>query len=359
MEPVIYGIGIPLLLYFFFQVRKPISAIEIDKVRDEAISPLEMYFVYIPLGIYLLGQGTSLLSRSLYLQTNGFGFITRLSGVTNFVSFGILSFIILTKTRWKKITILLPLTLWYLFLLSSGSRSSLIPLGILIVFFMKSISNFIVKTVVITSILILFSYTFQIILISRSQKIGLINLPTNANHVVFHYEEFFGSGVNSFAAFLGGLLVVVLIVPLSVGSANYHTILADANPLISNISSQSYSAGSNGVERLLPYEWVPTSTVGTLYGVWGFFGIFVIIFSLTGLYILTLNFRTSKSKVLFFMMADTLYYVQFAFFLEYSARIWFRIFWAILLSILAGTLSSSANAPHKYYTKESTQIDSI
>lgn len=154
MEPIIYGTGIPLLLYFFLQLIKPISTIKIDKAREEVISRLELYLVYFPLGIYLLGQGTSLLSRSLYLQTNGVGFITRLSGVTNFVSFGILTLIILTKARLKKITVLFPLCLWYLFLLSSGSRSSLIPLCILIIFFMKSISNFIKRSVAIASITI-------------------------------------------------------------------------------------------------------------------------------------------------------------------------------------------------------------
>jgi hypothetical protein len=39
-------------------------------------------------------------------------------------------------------------------LLSSGSRSSLIPLCILIIFFMKSISNFIKRSVAIASITI-------------------------------------------------------------------------------------------------------------------------------------------------------------------------------------------------------------
>ena len=341
LSPIIVGIMSAILFYFIWSLSKPLNVSINSKLTKASISLWDKLLIYLPIAIYLIGQGSSVFNRGVYLQTNGIDFIARLGGVTNLISFGAILYVIYTRNDWKKIDIYFPLTFWYILLVSSGSRSTLIVIAIAILLINKINRNWFIKIPIISFFLLLFYYSYQVILISRSNPIGILNLPTNFQSTIFSFSEFHGPETNFLFSLLGGLFIIIILIPLSVGSANFHQVLLNANPLISSIASQAYTYSSNGVERIFPYSWVPTSTAGTLFGVIGFFGIFVIFFILTLLHTATFGKRTQEPKATFFVMSDILFFGQFVFFLEYSSRIWFRMFWALLISLFAGFISNS------------------
>ncbi len=75
--------------------------------------------------IFILGEGSSIFSRDTYLNSNGIGIFARLSGITTLASLGVLVLIGLADKRALHATSLCLLA-WYVFLLSKGSRSSLL-----------------------------------------------------------------------------------------------------------------------------------------------------------------------------------------------------------------------------------------
>jgi hypothetical protein len=109
-------------------------------------------------------------------------------------------------------------------------------------------------------------------------------------------------------------------------------IWANANPLISSISENSLDFSTNGVQRLFPYAWVPTSSAGALFGIVGFFGIFIITFVANLIQSIAFIYYRRTSTFPIYALISACYLAQNWSFLQYSTRPWFRMWWALLFS---------------------------
>jgi hypothetical protein len=177
-----------------------------------------------------------------------------------------------------------------------------------------------------------------VIFLSRNNVHGLLKLPEN---FFIQIDSTLQIGTNfreTISLLLAALFTTIITVPLSIGTLNLEGILANANPLISNISSYSYDTTSNGVERIFPYSWVPASSAGTLFGVFGSLGVFAIFFIMSA----SNMYCTSKSSWsisgVCFKLAEISFFAQIFFYLQYSTRIWFRVFWAYWISFALGII---------------------
>ena len=337
MSPVIYGVGFSILIKIARERMHPPRDTPAEIKLQSALSKYEKLLIYFPFLIYLIGQGTSIFVRNVYLQTNGIGFIERLSGVTNLVSLGGIFFAMSKTKNLESRYSILPTLFWYLLLMSSGTRLAILPLILLLYWIYQNFQIFYLRFILFLFVILCIRYSYDLILLSRSNPIGLFRLPENLANVIFNYQIYFAP-VNVLDSILGGIFTVVLTVPLSIGSANWHSVLLNANPLISNISAKSFEASSNGVERIYPYSWIPTSTAGVFYGTIGVLAIFLIFFTMTWAQMETHSTGDNAFRSILSSIARIVYFAQFFFYLEYSSRIWFRLFWAFWLAILVAKI---------------------
>ena len=348
LSPVIYGIGLASIIHTLIRSGRFEEQVNIKVPKSNEVMLYDKALIFIPIIIYILGQGTSLINREVYLQTNGIRFIARLGGVTNLVSLGVIFFIINRAQVVKWRFTLLPMLTWFVLLISAGTRVAIVPLFLFVYWIFRNVHNWYGKFSLMMISIVLIKYSYELILLSRGYPGGLMRLPENFNHVIFHYQEYFGHRSNFFYSILGGIFTVVITVPMSVGTSNLESVLQNANPLISNISSKAFDTTSNGVERIFPYNWVPTSTAGVLYGAVGALLIFTIFFIMTMVHLSTLRDRTNSLRRGVFLVGRITFYCQFLFYLEYSSRIWFRIFWAFWLSVLIGKLLSERHKERSF-----------
>ena len=313
--------------------------------------------------ICILGEGTSILFRESYLSANGFPVFLRLSGITNLVGIAILASVFFFRSckirSWEFVLLLC----WFLILIGKGSRSALLPFLIVFVILLRTPISKLFKALLFLTSLVFLTYTTQIIFLSRQRTHGILMLPSN-------YFLQLDSPIQSGSNFLGavsilsaGIFTTIVTVPLSIGTLNLQGVLANANPLISNISSFSYDSTSNGIERIFPYSWVPASSAGTLFGVVGSFGIFAIFFLMSTANMFCISKSSWSISGVLFKLAEISFFAQVFFFLEYSTRIWFRAFWAFWLSFALGVLLLAAEQsmnrmyPHQEREVTSNKLD--
>lgn len=301
-----------------------------ENMRDDR--KLIFILFLLTLIIFIFGEGNSILLRETYLSTNGLGVFARLSGITTLASLGVLLMIGLASKRNLHATIL-SLLIWYLFLISKGSRSSLLALSSLFILFFKNSRSKFRRIAIFFGYLIFFNLSFFIVYYSRSAPHGLLRFP---KLFLLSINESFEKVLINYdlvQVLLGSILFAVILIPMSVGTLDLVSVLQNANPLISNISSQTYDISSHGVERLYPYIWIPTSSAGVIYGAAGTIAL-ILIFSYMSFAILLVYKVSVESRFDFLRyLVFVTYAVSLFFFLQYSTRIWFRMFWAFNLSV--------------------------
>jgi hypothetical protein len=284
--------------------------------------------------IFIIGEGSSIFSRETYLNLNGIGIFARLSGITTLASLGVLMLIGLTNKR-SLLATSLSFLVWYVFLLSKGSRSSLLACSFFILLLWVHSNSRIRRILLIFGYLIISKLSFFIIYFCRSEPHGLFRLP---KLFLLSVRDSFELGLMNYdfiLVLLGSILFVVILIPMSVGTLDLAGVIQNANPLISNISSRNYDFSSNGVERLFPYSWVPTSSAGVLYGAAGTFALFLLFSYLSVTYLLVSRLSGENRFEYLRQLVSVTYGVGLFFFLEYSTRIWFRMFWAFNLAAIA------------------------
>jgi hypothetical protein len=284
--------------------------------------------------IFILGEGSSIFLRDTYLYSNGIGIFARLSGITTLASLGVLLLIGLAN-KGSLLATSMSLLTWYVFLLSKGSRSSLLACSFLVLLLWVHSNSRIRRVLLFFSYLMLSKLSFFIVYFCRGEPHGLFRLP---KVFLLSIRDSFEVGLMNFdfiLVLLGSIFFVVILIPMSVGTLDLTGVLQNANPVISNISSRTYDFSSHGVERLYPYSWVPTSSAGVLYGAAGSFALVLLFSYLSIAYLLVSKLSRENRLDPLRQLASVTYGVGLFFFLEYSTRIWFRMFWAFNLAALA------------------------
>jgi hypothetical protein len=284
--------------------------------------------------IFILGEGTSIFFRETYLNSNGIGIFARLSGITTLASLGVLVLIGLANKGSLQATSLCLLA-WYVFLLSKGTRSSLLACSFFVLLFWVHSNSRFRRILLFFGYLILSKLSFFIVYFCRGEPHGLFRLPKLFLLSVRDSFEMGLMNLDFILVLLGSILFVVILIPMSVGTLDLTGVLLNANPLISNISSRTYDFSSDGVERLFPYYWVPTSSAGVLYGAAGTFALVALFSYLSIAYLLVSKLSRETRFDSLRYLVSVIYGVSLFFFLEYSTRIWFRMFWAFNLAAFA------------------------
>jgi hypothetical protein len=208
------------------------------------------------------------------------------------------------------------------------------------------------RVLVLISACVFLNFTTGIIYTSRVHSHGIFLLPSNLLSQIDSPLSIGASLQASVSVLSAALFTTVVTVPLSFGTLDLKGILANANPLISNISSYSYDTTSSGVERIFPYTWVPTSSAGTLFGIVGVGGIFSIFLLMSTANMICLSRASWRFSGVLFKLAEISFFAQMLFFLEYSTRIWFRVFWAFWICFGVGILANMAEST----TQDSSSI---
>jgi hypothetical protein len=306
----------------------------------------------------LIGEGTSILFRDFYLQTNGINFFLRSSNVI-ILPISMLMLYAANKNLDKKFNKYLLSTVATLLILTlaRGSRSGLIIIiGLFFYFYLKMKLNLIGKITLILTSSYLLLVTMNYISIARSSSHGILLLPKN-------FFRAFDIGLlpsqNTFETLIGSALNWIVVLPRSIGTLDLNGLIANADPTIGKPLS-ILSISTSGYELLFPYTWVPLSTAGQMYGVVGAVGIFAC-FSILTFVNLTLGGRGLASKnnsgqIVGFLMLST-FALQFIFFLQYSSGVWFRMIHVLfvlnLISIFVG--KTDRPAINKLANREANQ----
>jgi len=296
---------------------------------------LAIFLVVFPMFIWLAGEGGSILSRAEYLYSNGIPILLRLSGITHQVSvftLAFLSFAIDRNHRALKGFCLVSFV-WVILLLSKGSRTTILILSIALIYVWKMSHMRYQKVVTLLVGLVSLPVCVSAVFLAREEPHGILNLPTMLSR---GWSETYGNessqALNAMSRFISSIFNIVIIVPLSVDTISSDAIWANANPLISSISENSFDFSTNGVQRLFPYVWVPTSSAGALFGIVGFFGIFIITFVANLIQSIAFIYYRRTSTFPIYALISACYLAQNWSFLQYSTRPWFRMWWALLFS---------------------------
>jgi hypothetical protein len=335
--PIILAIALPFFILVVVtrgREQNPNLPVQETFVSDRLLNLV----ICVPFLICILGEGTSILFRESYLSANGIPVFLRLSGITNLVGIAFLGLVFIYRNcklfSWE-FSLLLS---WFLVLLAKGSRSALLPFIIILAILLQTHFSRLLKFVIILLSAVFLTLITGIIYASRGHTHGIFMLPAN---LFLQLDSPIDSGTSllrSVSILSAALFTTIVTVPLSIGTLDLNGILANANPLISNISSFSYDTTSSGVERIFPYTWVPASSAGTLFGVVGGLGIFLIFLLMSSANMFCITRSSWKLSGVFFKLAEISFFAQFFFFLEYSTRIWFRVFWAFWLCFGIGLL---------------------
>lgn len=299
------------------------------------ISIVAVVTTAISLAGYLIGTGPSILSREVYLQTDGIDFLLRL-----FWPIGVLGSLItlallaVEKDRKVRFCMIGITTLWFIVLAAGGSRAAVaLPAvgAVLIIRHEMSQRRLHLPMIAATAMLlatclITFSVTFE----TRSMPHGLLNLPSV---VEFTISKSLAS-TDSFLLPLKQLAASVFVsVPDTEMSATYGV---DLDVLIANANVLPGTAQPAELERYWPYEWVPLSFAGSWFGATGWIGQFVLFGAIGWMSGYTAyNIQRSRYSILTFAPIYTAALIG-VLSAQYSSRnVWRVVSIGILLCILS------------------------
>lgn len=284
---------------------------------------------------WVAGQGSAAWSSSTYLGANGPTVLQHLANplvpiaVAAAAAAGLSSALRETPRRGHQFVSVCLLIAWWMLLTSKGTRQSAavpIALGIVIV---PLIKDFLLRLLLTVAAVWTSLATLQIALIARSAPHGLRNLSAMA----FDSRSVGPLGDASLwepIAFLGkNLSGFVLVTALSVRRApDAGVLVANLNPLPRALGG---GADSFGVERLWPYEWVPLSTIGEIYGAWGAFELFLLMSSLALIAVVAASgMGQGRTRTALSIAAIAITPLLAMFLVQYSSRNAFRAAWLLV-----------------------------
>ena len=224
---------------------------------------------------YLIGAGPSILSREVYLQTDGIDFLLRACW-----SIGILTGLIMVallgveKHRNLRFCMMGLSILWFIVMAAVGSRVAVaFPVVGAIIIIRHEITERRLHLPMIASAAILLAasvITFSATLQARAMPHGILNLP---NVVEVTISDALAS-TDSFLLPLKQLAASIFVsVPDTEMSATYGV---DLKVLLANANILPGTAQAPELERYWPFEWVPLSFAGSWFGATGWVGQFLL-----------------------------------------------------------------------------------
>ena len=244
-------------------------------VPSKNISITAIIFSAISLVGYLIGAGPSILSREVYLDTDGILLFLRVFWpffiLSSFITLALLAVEQHRKLRFCMIGIGV---LGFTVMAAAGSRVAVaFPAMGAILIIRHEISQRRLHLPMIAATLILLAttvITFSVTLLARWMPHGILNLPSVVEATISNSL----ASTDSFLLPLKQLTSSVAVsVPDTEMSATYGV---DLDVLIANANVLPGTAQPMELERYWPYEWVPLSFAGSWFGATGWLGQFVL-----------------------------------------------------------------------------------
>lgn len=246
---------------------------------------------------FLAGSGPSILSREVYLQSDGNFLFLRIFWPTGIII--ALTMVVLTifeRDRKLRLIMIVICVLWYVGALAVGSRTAVaFPLlGAMLILANEIMRRRLhVPMVSAAAVLIITSiFTFSVSLESRYMTHGLLNIP----HVA---ATTLSNTLNSADSLLFPVKQLASSVAVSMPDAEQAAVYdVDLDILVANANIMPGTAQPMELERYWPYEWVPLSFAGTWYAATGWIGqtlLFAVIGWMLGYTFL--NFQRSRFRI--------------------------------------------------------------
>jgi hypothetical protein len=295
--------------------------------------------------LWVLGQGPSLLDKTIYLGSDGLSFLTRPTALlAPILATAIFAAELVATKRLTRPSIVIACC-WIALLASVGSRLAIFPLllvlfGFLFKFFVSSKSAlakslFFLAWAYVTSWLTL--TLFFVSLVSRGQRHGLLNIPKlldskDTPSLIFGHEW-----LSIYQSLLVSLTSIFPIVNISANTPmDPDIILRNANPLPADLLSLSSDISS---ELILP--WLPKALLGQMLGTFGVFGLLLLVVILSTITLLAYRYSVNSDRNLVAIFIGAAFSLSLLSGLQYPSRISFRFFSPIYLAIIFLFLSSS------------------
>lgn len=340
--PLSFSLYLGFMVYKAFEIRRGGESISTEalKVFDSGFSRGKILILGIlNLFMYVLGQGPSIWNRNSYLSSDGISILERVTNATNLpVSFLVAYYSIFEKKRNLRYTFRFLLLCYFLLILSKGSRLSiLIVLFVIFINLILKSKNIFIRLASAIVGLLFALITFEVSILSRSVEHGFFRLP-EIYLLALSEQSFTLDKVVSIV--IGSLLSVVVVIPRSTDVSSTSLIFKNLNPFFGT-SNDPYSFSLDGTERLWPYRWVPLSSAGQIYGLFGPILVFTIFFIAT-IVLLFASSRILQSKlgIPLLVILNAGFLAQILFYLQYSSRIWIRSFQVFLFLALLSILFS-------------------
>lgn len=277
--------------------------------------------------VFIAGQGSSIFERAEYLDASGPAIFTRAAGLSNLVAIALTFTGVRDALRaFSRIAISMTVSVFVVLLAAVASRTA----GLL---FVSAVLASAIrrrragKSViwVLTAGVVGTLFLFELVLSSRLVSHGIAHLHTNSLAAFLALGNW--TEIQRICALvLASILVTVVVVPRSIGTASSELIIANLNPLI-GVGSDAMAYSTQGAERLYPYVWTPLSTAGQAYGALGPAWIIGTLFALSILvHTATSRAASTGPRRMLQVGVSGLYLLQLLHALEYSTRQWSRIF---------------------------------
>lgn len=311
--------------------------------------------------LWVLGQGPSFLDKTIYLGSDGVGFLNKPTALlAPIIATAIFAAELGTTRRLSKPSIILAL-IWVALLASVGSRLTMLPMALISLsifqvsfvkiktFFFKIAFSIIWTYISIFSLLTL----FYISLVSRGQRHGLLNIPVllakeGAPNIIF--------GESWQSTYQALVVSVSSIYPIVNISATYPMdpgiIFQNANPLPSDILSLSPNVSN---ELILP--WLPKAFLGEMLGTFGVQGLALVVVLWASVTLIAINYASGKGRNLIAIFIGVAFSLSLLSALQYPSRISFRFFSAVYFAMLFLALSRARSGFESRFVR-SPQKDS-
>jgi len=310
--------------------------------------------------LFLIGSGTSILRRDVYLQNNGPLFILHSSWPFGIV-FGVLGTVLIffeqnSKLRWWLVA---NSVAWFVAPAAVGSRTACaVPLlaGTLIAWNeLRKRRIHLLMIVTALALIVVTFFTFSAVNKARSMPHGILNMPNVAEATAADMIDSTDSVLLPVKQLLASVVVAF---PDAEQSVTYGV---DPDVLISNANPLPGTAQASELERYWPYEWVPLSFVGTWYGAMGWVAQMAV-FGITGwiLGMIMYNVQRSRFQLVAFLplgFAGLIGVVA----IEYPSRMVWRLVSMCLLLLIASYLvrDSTRYLAHGQFAQDEQPTDGL
>jgi iron complex transport system permease protein len=316
------------LISLFFGIKFRQSKLKIA----EALSSIKIRantYSAVLLALWAVGQGTSLIARNGYLQSNGellllrpLAFLAPLLAVFLYIS-GVLG------EQNRKVAPHILAGVWFVLLMAIGSRSSLL---FLVVFFSllfrltwrSKVPAFKFALLAIESYLgvYLFLLVFSATLYARLNPHGISRVIQMLNHGTSPGIVPDSLWIDTFSSLAISFASSYPIISLSIYSVVPATLLLiNANPLPTEFLG---IAPNNSAEFILP--WLPKAVIGEIYGAVGPIGLFTSMVIMGAIAMYFYGRATKRGEAFLALAIGVVFIASILLSLQYPSRVVFRIY---------------------------------